>query len=122
LEAQVLELESVTQTDATRKRYRYLSHLPLTSTFQLCEVDLSDILPSEAFSPFAEEIRSRQLRQQHRMQREREEKAKQERMAAVAASRPRPPSPTDFVAYMASTHIDDGLSFNGVECNLSTHP
>ncbi len=36
---------------------------------QLCEVDLSDILPSEAFSPFAEEIRSRQLRRQHRMQR-----------------------------------------------------
>jgi hypothetical protein len=35
LEAQVLELESVTQTDATRKRYRYLSHLPLTSTFQV---------------------------------------------------------------------------------------
>jgi hypothetical protein len=115
LEAQVVELESVTQTDATRKRYRYLSHLPLTATFQLCEVDLSDMLPSEAFSPFAEEIRSRQLRRQHRMQQEREEKAKQERMAAVAASRPRPPLPTDFVAYMASTHIDDGLSFNGVE-------
>jgi hypothetical protein len=74
---------------------------------QLCEVDLSDMLPSEAFSPFAEEIRSRQLRRQHRMQQEREEKAKQERMAAVAVSRPRPPSPTDFVAYMTSTHIDD---------------
>ncbi|CAK9202283.1 unnamed protein product [Sphagnum troendelagicum] len=115
LEAQVVELESVTQTDATRKRYRYLSHLPLTATFQLCEVDLSDMLPTEAFSPFAEEIRSRQLRRKHRMQQEREEKAKQERMAAVAASRPRPPSPTDFVTYMASTHIDDGLSFNGVD-------
>jgi hypothetical protein len=68
LEAQVVELESVTQTDATRKRYRYLSHLPLTATFQLCEVDLSDMLPTEAFSPFAEEIRSRQLRRKHRMQ------------------------------------------------------
>jgi hypothetical protein len=35
---------------------------------QLCEVDLSDMLPTEAFSPFAEEIRSRQLRRKHRMQ------------------------------------------------------
>jgi hypothetical protein len=37
----VLEVEDVTQDDASRRRMRVLAHLPLTATFKLCEVDLS---------------------------------------------------------------------------------
>lgn len=35
------------------------------------------------------------------------EKAKEERTAAAVASRPRPPSPADFAAYMASLQMDE---------------
>lgn len=38
---QVLEVEDVVQDEASRRRMRVLSHLPLTATFKLCEVDLS---------------------------------------------------------------------------------
>lgn len=35
---------------------------------QLCEVDLSEMLPSQALAPFGEEIRTRQQRRRRRMQ------------------------------------------------------
>lgn len=31
----ILQLDSLSQTEAIRKRYRYLSHFPLTTTFQV---------------------------------------------------------------------------------------
>lgn len=111
IEADIVELESVTQTEGTRKRYRYLSHLPLTAHFQLCEVDLSEMLPPEAFTPFSEEIRTRQQRRRRVIQQEKVEKAKEERLAAsMAASQPRAPSPADFVAYMQSLQMEDPVS------------
>lgn len=110
IEADIVELESLTQTEGTRKRYRYLSHLPLTAHFQLCEVDLSVMLPPEAFTPFSEEIRTRQQRRRRVIQQEKVEKAKEERLAASMASQPRAPSPADFAAYMQSLQIEDHVS------------
>jgi hypothetical protein len=111
IDANIVELESVTQTEGTRKRYRYLSHLPLTAHFQLCEVDLSEMLPSEAFTPFLEEIRTRQQRRRRVIQQGKVEKAKEERLAAsMAASQPRAPSPADFVAYMQSLQVEDPVA------------
>ena len=111
IEAHIVELESVTQTEGTRKRYRYLSHLPLTANFQLCEVDLNEMLPPEAFTPFLEEIRTRQQRRRRLMQQEKVEKAKEERLAAsMASSQPRVPSPADFAAYMSSLQMEDPVS------------
>lgn len=108
IEADVVELEAVAQTEATRKRYRYLSHLPLTANFQLCEVDLSEMVPSEAFTPFLEEIRTRQQRRRRRLQLEKSEKAKEERLAAAAmASRPKAPSPADYAAYLVSLQTEE---------------
>jgi hypothetical protein len=111
IEAHIVELESVTQTEGTRKRYRYLSHLPLTVNFQLCEVDLNEMLPPEAFTPFSEEIRTRQQRRRRLIQQEKVEKAKEERLAAaIASSQPRAPSPGDFAAYMSSLQMEDPVS------------
>ncbi|KAG0581808.1 hypothetical protein KC19_3G011200 [Ceratodon purpureus] len=111
IEAHIVELESVTQTEGTRKRYRYLSHLPLTASFQLCEVDLNEMLPAEAFTPFSEEIRTRQQRRRRLIQQEKVEKAKEERLAAsMASSHPRAPSPADFAAYMASLRMEEPVS------------
>lgn len=111
IEADIVELESVTQTEGTRKRYRYLSHLPLTAHFQLCEVDLSQMLPQEAFTPFLDEIRTRQQRRRRVIHQEKVEKAKEERLAAsMAASQPRAPSPADFAAYMQSLQMEDPVS------------
>lgn len=54
----ILEFETITQSEATRKRYRFLSHFSLTTTFQFCEIDLSDMLPPISLAPFMDEIKS----------------------------------------------------------------
>ncbi|KAH9329197.1 hypothetical protein KI387_001305 [Taxus chinensis] len=66
----ILEMETVTQTEGIRKRYRYLSHFPLTTTFQLSEIDLSNILPASVFSPFSDEIGKRVAERRHRQKQE----------------------------------------------------
>ncbi|KAK1281577.1 hypothetical protein QJS10_CPB22g00483 [Acorus calamus] len=72
----ILQLETVTQSGSMRKRYRFLSHFSLTTTFQLCEIDLSEILPPDALSPFIEEIRRRENQRKQVAEKELEEKAK----------------------------------------------
>uniref|UniRef100_A0A2N9GSE1 RING finger protein 10 n=1 Tax=Fagus sylvatica TaxID=28930 RepID=A0A2N9GSE1_FAGSY len=60
ISGRILQLETVTQSEAMRRRYRYLSHFSLTTTFQFCEIDLSEILPSDALYPFMDEIKKRE--------------------------------------------------------------
>ncbi|XP_052196568.1 uncharacterized protein LOC127803946 isoform X2 [Diospyros lotus] len=60
ISGKILQLETVTQSEAMRRRYRFLSHFSLTTTFQLCEIDLSDLLPPDALSPFMDEIKNRE--------------------------------------------------------------
>lgn len=81
LSGKILELETVTQTEAMRRRYRYLSHFSLTTTFQLCEIDLSDILPPGSLAPFMDELKKRE-KQRKRLAR----KGQEERLKAEAAS------------------------------------
>ncbi|KAF3791080.1 RING finger protein 10 [Nymphaea thermarum] len=81
---EILQLETVTQSEAMRKRYRFLSHFSLTTTFQLCEIDMTGILPPEALSPFMDEIKRREYQRKRRVKQESEEKARG--MAAEGAA------------------------------------
>jgi hypothetical protein len=57
IDALVLELEEIEQTEATRKRLKgCCGHLPLRLSFKLCEVDLREILPAEVLAPFEAEL------------------------------------------------------------------
>ncbi|KAL9241811.1 hypothetical protein vseg_015876 [Gypsophila vaccaria] len=78
----ILQLESVTQSEAMRRRYRYLSHFPLTTTFQLCEIDIREILPPESLSPFMDEIKKREKQRKWQAKKEREDRSKAEALAA----------------------------------------
>ncbi|KAH1204913.1 RING finger protein 10 [Glycine max] len=78
------QLETVTQTEAIRRRYRFLSHFPLTTTFQLCEVDLSEMLPPEALAPFIDEIKKRANQRKQLAKKEKKEKIKAEATAAYS--------------------------------------
>jgi len=80
LSASILEIESFIQTEESRKRYRFLSHLPLQSKVQFCELDLSQMLPKDAVKPFLQEIRKR------RKHREREAKRRDDEDALQAQS------------------------------------
>ncbi|XP_066321725.1 uncharacterized protein [Miscanthus floridulus] len=84
--AKILELETVTQSEAIRKRYRFLSHFSLTTTFQFCEIDLSDIVSPSSLAPFLDEIKKREKQRRRAAKKEESERAKAEVAAAVQAS------------------------------------
>ncbi|CAI0457695.1 unnamed protein product, partial [Linum tenue] len=83
INGKILQLEPMTQTEAMRRRYRYLSHFSLTTTVQLCEIDMSEILPPDALLPFMDEIKKREQQRKQQADRERKEKIKAE--AAIGA-------------------------------------
>ncbi|GAB4848627.1 hypothetical protein Ancab_003337 [Ancistrocladus abbreviatus] len=83
ISGRVLHLETVTQSDAVRRRYRFLSHFPLTTTFQFCEIDLSEDLPPDAVSPFVDEIKKRERQRKQLAKKEHEEKIKAEAVATA---------------------------------------
>jgi len=82
----ILELETITQSEATRKRYRFLSHFSLTTTFQFCEIDLSDMLPLISLAPFMDEIKRRERQRKQTAKKEESDKVKAEVAAALQAS------------------------------------
>ncbi|KAK3412941.1 hypothetical protein EUGRSUZ_I01601 [Eucalyptus grandis] len=78
ISGRILQLEIVTQSESTRRRYRYLSHFSLTTAFQLCEIDLTGILPSDSLLPFMDEIKKREKERKQLAKKERKEKLKAE--------------------------------------------
>ncbi|URE13764.1 RING [Musa troglodytarum] len=78
ISGEILELETVTQSEAMRRRYRYLSHFSLTTTFQLCEIDLRDLLPSSSLVPFLDEMKKREKQRRRLARKERDERARAE--------------------------------------------
>lgn len=73
------------QNEETRKRLKFLRHLPLAAEFQLVELDLSGVLPGEALAPFAEELDAREKRRQRRVKAQARESAKDARRMAAEA-------------------------------------
>ena len=60
--APVLQLDPLLLLDQTRRRYRFLDHLPACVSLSLAEVSLQSLLPGEALAPFQEELRAREDR------------------------------------------------------------
>ncbi|KAJ8773030.1 hypothetical protein K2173_028207 [Erythroxylum novogranatense] len=82
ISGKILQFESVTQSETTRRRYRFLSHFSLTTTFQLCEIDLSELLPPNSLLPFMDEIKKRERQRKQIAKKEQREKIKAEVAAA----------------------------------------
>lgn len=81
LNAKILAMESVFITEENRKRYKYLSHLPLHSEFKLVELDLKPpVLSLKTLEAFSAEI---QDKARIRKRNENREKREAERIAAL---------------------------------------
>ncbi|XP_043724657.1 RING finger protein 10 isoform X2 [Telopea speciosissima] len=116
ISGRILQLENVTQSEAIRRRYRYLSHFSLTTTFQLCEIDLSEMLPLDALSPFKDEIRKRENQRKRLAKKELQEKVKAE-AAAIHAM----PIPVTFSSYCDTTFSMDDFEALG-SSSVATSP
>jgi len=52
IDAIVIEKQSLSMTEASRKRYRFLLHLPITTVFEWVELDLTNIVSRETLFIF----------------------------------------------------------------------
>lgn len=68
---EIIQRETFVQTEATRKRYKFLSHIPLSSQFIFVEIQLD--LPESAFQPFKQELTKRSERRLQLKEKEKEE-------------------------------------------------
>ena len=61
------------QSDSTRRRYKFLSHIPITSPFSFVEVDLTEVVSEETLKTFTVDLRKREsARLQAKRDREKE--------------------------------------------------
>jgi hypothetical protein len=82
--APVIAAEHFTQNEDTRRRFRFLSHLPLRSVFTFAQLDLSQVVSAATMRHFAAELKSVKMRlvreqrqaleQEKRLQKGREER------------------------------------------------
>ncbi|KAK9117707.1 hypothetical protein Sjap_016654 [Stephania japonica] len=120
INGEIVQLESVIQSEAMRRRYRYLSHLPLTTTFQLCEIDIGKILPRDALSPFMEEIKKREAGRKRLAKKELKEKTKAE--AAVVNSMPIPSNSGSSPYISATLSMDDFEALGNAPLSSTSPP
>ncbi|KAJ8263279.1 hypothetical protein COCON_G00157360 [Conger conger] len=76
--ATVVELDGHTVTEEIRRRHRYLSHLPLTCEFTICELALQPpVLSKETLDTFADDL---EKRRRLRQKKARDEKRRERRI------------------------------------------
>ncbi len=81
----IVAYDSFFMSEENRKRFKYLSHLPLHSEFKIVELDLNEpILSEETLNMFAKEIDDRK---HMRLRKEIRDKRISDRAAAAASSR-----------------------------------
>ncbi len=74
IKGKVLDVERHTMTDALRKRYRFLRHLPNGCEFMLVELDLNGTVSDKTLAHFAKEIKARkEARRKKRVESKRED-------------------------------------------------
>jgi len=100
IDGQVLDTESIVQSEDTRKRYKPISFVPIGATFSICDVDLEGLVPRDVLDLFSAEIKQKQAK---RIQQEkiRQRKLRREAKASAALAvqeKDVPPSAAELAA------------------------
>lgn len=99
IKAQLVELEHIVQCESTRRRYKFLSHLPVNGAFWLVEGLLVDpVLSSDNLAPFAEELAQRDRRRRRRAEAAKRESRREAAAAKAAEAARRGPSAEELKA------------------------
>lgn len=79
LQAKILQMDWISMNEAWRKRFRYLSHLPLTCEFRLIEIDFekSNLVSNSTYKTFEDQIK---WREEEREKRRREERKRDKKI------------------------------------------
>jgi hypothetical protein len=95
ISGQIIDIEDISQTEKTRRKYKFLSHLPITCNFKLVDIDMSALVSPHVMEQFAGELqkqaqrrkKKQQLEQQRLKYKLREEKLQHEQEAQRTAER-----------------------------------
>mmetsp|Transcript_5743 Transcript_5743/g.8033 ORF Transcript_5743/g.8033 Transcript_5743/m.8033 type:complete len:575 (+) Transcript_5743:139-1863(+) len=80
IEGKIMEIESEFQSEKMRKKFKFIGHLPLNTSFEFVEIDLRKIVSKEAFRPYQDEIQKRIRKRQKILKQHQLEKQKEEAM------------------------------------------
>ncbi|KAK9763520.1 hypothetical protein K7432_009718 [Basidiobolus ranarum] len=111
ISAPMISLEESTINPDLRKRFKYLSHLPISCDITFVEIDLKNIVSKKTFNMFANELRQRNTK---RKQKERKED-RQRLLAQEPLYKPnRTPAEDEFIRndpffQVPITNLDDSL-------------
>ena len=83
IQGKILEIEEIGQTEALRKRYRFLSHLPVACQFKFVEIDMRPLVSTEAIEPVYDDIAKRVRHRKNLKRKEEQEKARIEHEAML---------------------------------------
>ena len=80
IEGRILEKEGAVMSDQLRDRLRYLKHLPITTNFEVAELDLSALVDKETFEIFRDQVEARKRKRNRKLKDEkrREKKIEEE--------------------------------------------
>lgn len=92
----------------TRRKFRFLNHLPLTTRFAFVEVDLSSVVSSATLASFADALRQRQERREQRTKeqerQDRESQLRLQRSLSTSSPRARARGEVDVDEELAAAH------------------
>ena len=72
LTGKVLEKDNTSMTEELRNRLRYLRHLPLTSIFEVCEIQMKPpLISKETLNEFSDQLETRRRKRNRRAREER---------------------------------------------------
>ena len=77
INAEILEKESTVMNEELRDRLRYLRHLPIASTFEVTELDISKLVSKQTVQCFKEQL---EKRRRTRARKSREEKRREKKI------------------------------------------
>jgi len=85
IKAKILQIDWLSMSEAWRKRFKYLEHLPLTCEFRLIELDFRDsnLISVETYGLFDDKIKQREQERERR----RKEERKREKIIQVEQNR-----------------------------------
>lgn len=90
VDAKVLQLEEITQNEKMRKRRKMIvGHLPLSTQFQFCEIELGQLVSDKTVASFADEFKFRETKRAQ-LKRERGNSSSDQAKPAPAVPQPVP--------------------------------
>jgi len=70
ISGKILEKDTSTMTEQLRDRLRYLRHLPVSSTFEVAEMDMEGLLSPATLKAFKDQLENRKRKRQRKMKAE----------------------------------------------------